>query len=59
MLLLSSADFFHNFFQKIPEHFKSVKRFGSISILIWVQTVYKGFQQRTKVATGMVRVKKR
>ena len=32
---------------------------GLILVLIWVQTVYKGYQQRTKVATSKDRVEKK
>ena len=47
MLLMSSADFF----QKIIS--------GTLSdsiVQIWVQTVCKGYEQITKVATSKVRV---
>ena len=42
---LSSADFFH-------EYHKNAKQFGSrsgptFSVLIWVQTICKGYQQAT------------
>ena len=53
MLLLSSADFFKiNFFQKLfSECFQNVKQLGSR-----VQTVCKGYQQMTKVATIKERI---
>ena len=56
MLLLSSADFFKIiFFRKFfQEHYQSFKRWTQIrtdgrSILIWVQTVCKGYQQTEKL----------
>ena len=55
MLLLSSADFFKIiFFRKFfQEHYQSFKRWTQIrtdglSILIWVQTVCKGYISRRK-----------
>ena len=59
-MLLSSADLFFktNFFKKLfQEHYKSVKQFGSrstdiLSVMIWVQTVCKGYQQTTKFAAS-------
>ena len=63
MLLLSSANFFQNLlFQKrfFQEHYQGVKRFGSRSgrsVLIWVQTVCKVYQQTTEVAASKERVK--
>ena len=51
-LLLSSADFFQNyFFQKILS--------GTLSECqtVWIQTVCKGYQQTTKVASCKERVK--
>ena len=56
---MSSTDFFKlNFFKKFfQEHFESVKQFGDIlSILIWVQTVSKGYQQMKKVMASKERV---
>ena len=38
-----------------PEGFQEV---CSMSVLIWVQTVIKGYQQTTKVAASKERVKK-
>ena len=40
-------------FKVIEGHYESVKQFGSrsgptLSVLIWVQTVCKGYQQMTK-----------
>ena len=47
MLLLSSADFFQNeLFRKI------LSGTLSESVLIWVQTVCKGYQQMTKGAAS-------
>ena len=57
-LLIFSKLIFQKLFQ---EHYQSGKRFRSryrTLILIWSQTVYKGYQQTTKVASSMVRVKK-
>ena len=65
MLLLSSADFFFQnyFFQKILSGILSECqtvwiqiRADILSALIWVQTVCKGYQQTTKVATSEERV---
>ena len=64
MLLLSSADFFQNqLFQKILSgaliECQTVWiqiRTDILSVLIWVQTVCKGYQQMTKVATSKERV---
>ena len=57
MVLLSSDDFFKNYFKKIfQQHNQSVKGFGSRSgptfcpDLIGAQSVCKGYQQTTKVA---------
>ena len=61
MLFLLSADFYLNYvFKKFfLKHYQSVKQFRSIlSVLIWVQTVCKGYQQVTKVATCKERVKR-
>ena len=64
--LLSSADFFQNlfFFQQILSRtlLECQKvwiqpRTDILSILILVQTVYKGYQQTKKVATSKQRVK--
>ena len=53
MLFLSSADFFKLIFFKHfnQENFQSVKWFGSrVSVLSWVQTVCKSYQQTSKFA---------
>ena len=48
--------------QLIQEHYKSVKRFGFqiktdvLSVLTWVQTVCKGYQQMAKVAASKDKV---
>ena len=63
--LLSSTDFFQNLpFQKVfQEHYQSVKRFwihiriNVLSVLIWIQTFCKVYQQTTKVAASKERVK--
>ena len=55
-LLLSSADFFKTIFQ---EHIRGVKRFGSrlgLSVLIWIQTVCKCYQQSAKDAASSGKV---
>ena len=65
ILSLSSADFFQNYhFQKIISGTLSVCqtvwiqiRTDNLSVLIWVQTVCKGYQQTTKVAACKERVK--
>ena len=65
MLLLSSADFFQNEpFQKIllGTLFKCQTvwiqiRTDTLSVLIWVQTVCKGYQQTSKVAASKAIVK--
>ena len=46
---LSSADFFQNRLLKklFQEYYQSVKQLRSRSGLIWVQTVCKGYQQKT------------
>ena len=43
LLTFFKINFFKKFFQ---EHYKSVKQFET-SVLIWVQTVCKGYQQTT------------
>ena len=53
-LLLSSAGFFqNNFFKKIfQEHYQSVQiRTNVLSVLIWVHTFCKGYQQKINVAS--------
>ena len=65
MLLLSSANFFSkiNLFKSfIQEHYQSVKimvwiqiRTNILSVLTWVQTVCKGYQQMTKVISSKVK----
>ena len=65
MLFLSSADFFQNEgFQEILSGIQSECqtvwiqiRTDILSVLIWVQTVCKGYQQMTKVAASLERVK--
>ena len=56
ILLLSSADFFQNkLFQKILSGTLSVCHtvwIQILSVLIWVQTVCKGYQQTTKVSAS-------
>ena len=56
-VLIKFNNFFKIFFQ---EHCQSVEQFGSrtanvLSVLIWVQTVCKGNQQKTKVVAGKER----
>ena len=53
MLLLSPGDFFSklNFFKMFfHNNYQNVKMVWILSVLIWVQTVCKGYQQLTKVA---------
>ena len=65
MLSLSSADifqnhFFHTILSEIPSECQTVRtqiKTDIKSVLIWVKTVCKGFQQTTKVAANMERVK--
>ena len=65
MLLMSSADFFQNEpFRKILSGTLSECetvwiqiRTDILSVLMWVQTVCKGYQQTTKVAASKERVK--
>ena len=54
--LFSKVSFFKILFQ---EHYCSLKRFESrsLSVLIWVQTIFKCYQQMTKVVAGRERVK--
>ena len=58
--LLSSAGFFFKiiFFKKISqEHYQSVQnRTKALSVLIWVQTVCKGYQQTINVVASKERV---
>ena len=64
MLFLSSADFFQSLlFQKILSGTLSECgtvwiqiRSDSLLVLIWVQTICKGYQQTTKVAASKERV---
>ena len=63
MFLLSSADFFQNqLFLKILSGTSECQtvwiqiRTDILSVLLWVQTVCKGYQQTTKVTTSMERV---
>ena len=69
MFLLSSADFFFFFFKKLFQKIISgillkcqmvwIKiRTDNLSVLIWVQTVCKGYQQTTKVAASKETVSK-
>ena len=61
MLLCQLLTFFNiNLFKKFyQEHYQSVKQFGSrsgrtfLSVLIWVQTIYKEYQQMTKVVCAL------
>ena len=63
--LLSSADFFQKYsFKKILSGTLSECqtvwiqiRTDILSVLIWVQNVCEGYQQTTKIATSMERVK--
>ena len=58
LLTFSEINFFKKLFQE--EHYQNVKQFGSrrnMSVLIWVKTVCKGYQQTTKVSAGKERVK--
>ena len=66
MFLLVSADFFQNYlFQKFFQNTVSVSnglnpdqdQSDILSVLIWVQTVCKGYQQTIKVAASKERVK--
>ena len=61
MLLLSSADFFLNIF--FPKKIRNTIRVSKVgiqimtdvlSILTWIQTVYKGYPQATKVAVNFL-----
>ena len=64
MVLLSSADLSKLTFKKIflHEHYQSVERkwiqirTDDLSVLIWVETVCKCYQQMTKVAASEERV---
>ena len=58
MLLLSSADFFQNYlFQKFISGTISVSNyFDPDQDRRWVRTVFKGYQQTTKVAASKGRV---
>ena len=64
LLLLSSADFFHNYiFYKILSGTQSecqrvliLIRTDVLSTLIWVQTVCNGNQQKTKVPASKEKV---
>ena len=66
MLLLSSADFFKiSFSRKIPSGTLSgcqsvwvQIRTDILSVLIWVQTVCNGYQQKTKALTSKELVEK-
>ena len=59
MLLLSFADsfktdFFKQFFQK---HYQSIQiKTVILSVLIWVQAVFKGYQQKTKGAANQKKI---
>ena len=47
-----------NFFKKLfQEHYQSIEQFGSRSGRTFCQTVYKGYQQTTKVDASKERVK--
>ena len=51
--------FLNNFFKNIyREYYQSAKQFGSGSGPIWVQTVCRGYQQKTKVAASGERIKR-
>ena len=56
MLLLSSADFFQINLSITLSECQTIW-IQIRTILIWVQTVYKGYQQTTKVAASKERVK--
>ena len=52
MILLLSADFFQKLFGKT-----SFIRTNVLLVLIWLETVYKVYQQKTKNVTGRYNVK--
>ena len=62
LLTFFKINFFKRFFQ---EHYQNVNSLDSdqdkwsvgLSVLIWVQTVFKGYQQTTKVGISKERVK--
>ena len=59
-LRLSSADFFQNYIDLSKNYFRNTTRVSNsldiLSVLIMVQTVFKDYQQMTKVAPNMERV---
>ena len=51
MLSMSIAEKFQN--QLFKNYFRCNRRVSNIlSVMIWIQTVWKGYQQMTKVATS-------